>query len=82
MAFPTIDKKPAHSAIKLAGKPRVARAREEVPVNLTRQEFFDLPLAQRRKILHAQALTARAHYEQSADWRDWEAADLTSAANE
>ncbi|HYV27602.1 MAG TPA: hypothetical protein VFA77_08730 [Candidatus Eisenbacteria bacterium] len=49
---------------------------------LTRRKFLRLPLAQRRKILKAQALAARTYYAQSIDWREWEAADLTSPADE
>jgi hypothetical protein len=41
-----------------------------------------LPLAQRREILKAQAAIAREHYTESAEWREWEAADLTSQADE
>jgi len=47
-----------------------------------RREFLALPLARRREILKAQAMAARPYYIGSSDWREWEAADLTSQPNE
>ena len=47
-----------------------------------RREFLVLPLARRREILKAQALAARPYYTHSSEWREWEAADLTSQTNE
>jgi len=43
-----------------------------------RREFLALPLARRRQIMKAQALAAREFYNHSSQWREWEAADLTS----
>ena len=45
---------------------------------LPRREFLTLPLRRRRQILKAQAAAALPHYAESTEWREWEAADLTS----
>jgi hypothetical protein len=58
---------------------RAAPAQSRFP---RRREFLALPLARRREILKAQALAARGFYAHSSDWREWEAADLTSRTNE
>ena len=82
MAVQTMVQEPARAVAKHAASFRFARTRKGQDRGMTRQEFLGLPLAQRRKILHAQALAARTHYTHSAEWREWEAADLTSAADE
>ena len=82
MAVQTMVQEPARATAKHAASFRFARTRKGQDRGMTRQEFLGLPLAQRRKILHAQALGARAYYTQSAEWREWEAPYLTGAADE
>jgi hypothetical protein len=69
----------APAARKISAESRSAPVQTHFP---RRREFLALPLAQRREILKAQALAARGYYTHSSDWREWEAADLTSPPNE
>jgi hypothetical protein len=69
----------ARSPRKISAVSRLTPAASRFP---QRREFLALPLARRREILKAQALAARGYYAQSTDWREWEAADLTSRTNE
>jgi hypothetical protein len=47
-----------------------------------RREFLALPMAKRRGILQHQASAARGYYARTSEWREWEAADLTSRQHE
>ena len=71
--------------VRATGQPRRADASPGAsPIRhrfRERREFLVLPLAQRREILKAQALSARVCYADSTEWREWERADLTQPAN-
>jgi hypothetical protein len=80
MAAPKTLRKPASHA---SGKVSVRSLPSPIPPCYPqRRKFLALPLAQRREILKAQAALARGHYTESPEWREWEAADLTSQADE
>jgi hypothetical protein len=44
--------------------------------NLDRRSFLKLPLAERRRILAAQAEKLAPFYEQTSDWKEWLEGDL------
>ena len=80
MSVPTtLRKSAAPASRKASARTRPLPARLGFP---QRREFLELPLAQRRELLKAQAADARAYYTASTDLREWEAADLTSPADE
>ena len=81
MMTETIMRKPARPA---AGNTSNApgHARPRPPRFASRKVFLRLPLSERRRILKAQALAARTYYANATEWREWDAADLTSTRNE
>ena len=44
--------------------------------NLNRQAFMKLTMAERQKILAAQAEAMKDHYAQNTDWQDWVNLDI------
>ena len=81
MMTETITPKPAHHAAGNSSKPP-GRTRTGPSYSISRKIFLQLPLAERRRILKAQAMVARAYYATSTEWQGWDAADLTSTRNE
>ncbi len=48
----------------------------ETEGKLDRRSFLKLPLAERRKILAAQAEQMAPYYEQNSDWKEWLGGDF------
>ena len=44
--------------------------------NIDRRAFMKLPMAERQKILAAQAEAMKEHYKQNTDWQDWVNLDI------
>lgn len=50
--------------------------------HLDRRAFMKLPMAERQKILAAQAEVMKEHYEQNTDWQDWVNLDMDAIYDE